>query len=117
VWSRRGLLDCLIQYELFGWTGIVPESCSNTKVMIPVNAAPFLWGWPNLLLQRFADAGSEVILLGPYGAGDPGTAGLDDVDMIAQIPEGFPGYVWTNRIELVGPALKALPLAQITPAP
>jgi len=117
VWSRRGLVDCLIQYELLGWMGIVPESCSNTKVMIPINAAPFLWGWPNLLLQRFADAGSAVILLGPYGAGDPGTAGLDDLEMIDQIPEGFQGYVWTNRIELVGPALKALPLAQITPAP
>lgn len=116
-WSRRGLVDCLLQYELFGWTGIVPESCSNTKVMIPINVAPFLWGWPNLLLHRFADAGSEVILLGPFGAGDPGTAGIDDLDTLAQVPDGFSGYVWTNRIELIGPALKGLPLAQIAPAP
>jgi len=105
VWSRRGLMDCLLQYELLGWTGMVPEPCRNTKVMVPVNLAPFLWGWPNLFLARLQEAGSEVILLGPYGAGDPGTAGVDDLDTLAGIPAGFTGYVWTNRIELIGPAL------------
>lgn len=105
VWSRRGLVDCIIQYELMGWAGVVPDACRDTKVMIPINVAPFLWGWPNLLLSRLADAGSEVILLGPYGAGDPGTAGIDDLDTLAQVPSGFPGYVWTNRIEVIGPAL------------
>lgn len=105
VWSRRGLVDCLVQYELLGWAGIVPEACRDTRVMIPINVAPFLWGWPNLLLTRLRDAGSEVILLGPYGAGDPGTAGIDDVVTLEQVPEDFSGYIWTNRIEIIGPAL------------
>ena len=117
VWSRRGLVDCLGQYLALGWTGMVPAACRQTKVMIPINIAPWLWGWPNLLQQRLADAGSEIILLGPYGAGDPGTAGIDDIETLAQLPPGFDGYVWTNRIEDIGPALKGIEPVQIPPPP
>ena len=102
VWSRRGLVDCLLQYEGLGWLGIVPHACRNTKVMLPVNLAPFVWGWPNLFLERMRDAGSEVILLGPYTAGDPGTAGIDTPEQLAQVPESFIGYIWTNKIETIG---------------
>lgn len=113
VWSRKGMVDCLLQYFGIGWTGYVPEACRNTKVMLPLNVAPFVWGWPNLFLQRLWDAGSEVILLGPYAPGDPGTAGIDTLEQLAQVPPAFTGYLWTNRIELIGPAaaqLRAKPL-------
>jgi glycerophosphoryl diester phosphodiesterase len=103
VWSRRGLVDCLLQYEGLGWLGIVPDACRNTMVMLPVNVAPFVWGWPNLFLERMRSAGSEVILLGPYGAGDPGTAGIDTPEQLTQVPDGFSGYIWTNKIEVIGP--------------
>lgn len=106
VWSRRGLMDCLIQYAGYGWTGIVPAPCRDTYVMVPVNLAPWLWGWPNLFQQRMAEAGSEIILLGPFEAGDPGTAGVDDLETLADVPAGFSGYVWTNKIERIGPALR-----------
>jgi len=108
VWSRRGLVDCLLQYMGLGWTGHVPEACRSTRVMVPLNVAPFLWGWPNLFLQRLHDAGSEVILLGPYAAGDPGTAGIDTLEELAGVPRDFVGYIWTNRIEIIGPAAAAL---------
>ena len=117
VWSRRGLVDCLTQYVGLGWTGFVPEACRNTQVMIPINVAPWLWGWPNLLQARLREAGSEIILLGPFGAGDPGTAGIDDLETLAMVPADFDGYVWTNRIELIGPALKNLPAPALPPAP
>jgi glycerophosphoryl diester phosphodiesterase len=117
VWSRRGVIDCLTQYMGLGWTGFVPEACRDTKVMIPINIAPWLWGWPNLLQQRLAGVGSEIILLGPYGAGDPGTAGIDDLETLAQVPRDFSGYAWTNRIERIGPAWKGIPSAQIPPVP
>jgi glycerophosphoryl diester phosphodiesterase len=107
VWSRRGLVDCLVQYGALGWSGYMPAACSNTKVMLPLNVAPFVWGWPNLFLERMRNAGSEVILLGPTGAGDPGTAGIDTLEQLAQVPAGFDGYLWTNRIEIIGPALAA----------
>lgn len=50
-----------------------------------------------------AQAGSEVILLGPYTSGDPGTAGIDTPELLAQAPDDFAGYIWTNRIETIGP--------------
>lgn len=105
VWSRRGLVDCLAQYVGLGWTGYVPDACRNTMVMLPINVAPWVWGWPNLFIERMQSVGSEVILLGPYGAGDPGTAGIDTLDVLAQVPPQFDGYIWTNRIEVIGPAM------------
>jgi glycerophosphoryl diester phosphodiesterase len=107
IWSKRGLVDCLLGYEGLGWAGVIPEACKNTKVMVPLNVAPFVWGWPNLFLERMRKAGSEVILLGPYGAGDPGTAGVDTAEQLAEVPDGFSGYIWTNKIETIGPLAKA----------
>lgn len=106
AWTRGGLKQCLLRYAALGWTGHVPAACRDTVVMVPINIAPWLWGWPNRFQQRMADAGSEIILLGPYSSGDPGTAGLDDVDLLRRIPANFGGYIWTNRIEIIGPALK-----------
>ena len=107
VWSRGGMVDCLLQYEGLGWTGYVPDACRDTMVMLPINLAPFVWGWPYLFLERIHNAGSAVILTGPYGPGDPGTAGIDTIELLKQVPEHFDGYVWTNRIELIGPTLAA----------
>ena len=75
AWSRKGLMACLLQYEGYGWTGIVPPACHNTMVMVPINFAGWLWGWPNRFIQRMKDVGSEVILIGPYASGDPGHLG------------------------------------------
>jgi glycerophosphoryl diester phosphodiesterase len=107
AWSRKGLMACLLQYEGYGWTGIVPPACHNTMVMVPINFAWALWGWPNRFLQRMKDAGSEVILIGPYAAGDPGTTGVDTPEDAAAIPDQFPGLVWTNEIATIAPILRA----------
>lgn len=106
AWSNRRQIDCVLQYAGLGWTGYVPEACRNTSVMLPINIAPFLWGWPNLLIQRFHGAGSSVILIGPYESGDAGTSGIDTLELLEQVPPDFDGYVWTNKIELIGPALR-----------
>lgn len=105
AFSSRDVMNCLLQYLALGWTGYMPDICKNTAVMVPVNLAWLAWGWPNLFIQRMRDAGSEVILLGPYETGDPGTNGIDTIDELAQVPDGFAGYIWTNKIELIGPAV------------
>lgn len=107
TFASRSVRDCLLQYLAFGWTGHVPDPCRNTAIMIPINFAWLAWGWPSLFIQRMRDAGSEVILVGPYAAGDPGTDGIDSPEELAQVPVGFTGYLWTNTIELIGPALAA----------
>lgn len=97
---------CLIEYLAVGWTGIVPEPCKNRLVAIPANYSWALWGWPNRFQQRMVDAGSKIILLGPMGLDDPGSTGIDTLEQTSMIPTDFDGYVWTNRIELIGPHLK-----------
>lgn len=106
AWSRRSMAQCLGRYAALGWTGIVPKACQQTTVVVPVNLAPWLWGWPHLMQQRLRAAGSAIVLLGPYEAGDVGSAGIDTLEQLAQVPGGFDGHVWTNRIEVIGPALR-----------
>lgn len=105
-WTRRGLVDCLGRYIALGWSGYVPQACRGTMVMVPVNVAPWLWGWPNLFQQRMREAGTGIILLGPYSSGDSGTSGIDTAEDARRVPTPFDGYVWTNRIETIGPMLR-----------
>lgn len=106
-YTRQSITSCLVDYELTGWTGLVPDSCHNAIVLVPANFAWAVWGWPHKFTRRMEAAGSKVILVGPIENGDFGTRGIDSADELHYVPEGFGGYVWTNRIELIGPALKA----------
>jgi glycerophosphoryl diester phosphodiesterase len=84
AFASRDTMQCLLQYLALGWTGYVPEPCRGTAVMVPINLAWLVWGWPNLFLERMRSVGSEVILLGPYTAGDAGTSGIDTPELLAQ---------------------------------
>lgn len=98
-YTVRSAKDCLLGYLALGWSGHVPATCRNTLVPVPVNYAFLLWGWPEKFYNRMRAAGSDVILLGAYEKGDTGSAGIDDVATWAMVPAGFPGFIWTNRIE------------------
>lgn len=104
--TRPSVERCVKRYLLTGWTGLMPAACENTIVAVPVNATPWLWGWPNLLRQRFHAVGSEVILTGPTALTRPRTSGLDSSAHLLSVPVSFDGYIWTDRIEIIGPALK-----------
>lgn len=101
-YSKKPVMRCLLTYMAVGWSGYVPPACRNTYALVPVNVAPWLWGWPNRFMARMKGEGSEVILLGRYSSGDPGAPGVDDEAALAAVPRSFDGYVWTNRIERVG---------------
>lgn len=103
-YDRASTMACLTRYLGYGWTGLVPEACKNTLVIVPGNYAAFLWGWPDRFAARMRSAGSEIILLGPYHGGDF-TTGIDTINDLELVPPRFSGYVWTNRIETIGPAL------------
>lgn len=98
-YTRTSAKECLLSYLATGWSGHVPASCRNRLLPVPVNYAPLLWGWPVRFVERMQAAGSDVILLGPYGKGDPGSAGIDSLEEWKDVPKNFPGLVWTNRIE------------------
>jgi glycerophosphoryl diester phosphodiesterase len=103
-YDKKSSVSCLGQYLAYGWTGIVPGACKDALVIVPANYAWMMWGWPYRFADRMRDAGSEIILLGPYEGGGF-TSGIDLAGQVDLVPENFDGYVWTNRIETIGPLL------------
>ena len=104
LWPRR-LKQCLIRYAAFGWTGRVPSKCQRNMLMVPINFAPWLWGWPNRFLQRMEKVGTSVFLIGDY-RGEGFSRGFDDPDRLKELPSDYAGGIWTDRIDLIGPALE-----------
>jgi glycerophosphoryl diester phosphodiesterase len=110
VFSRESLAACLKGYIATGWLGLVPQACRNAVALVPINIAPWLWGWPHRFMNRFDAAGAQVFVLGPYRGGGF-TTGLDTPQDLERLPDGFSGGIWTNEIELVGRAFKRPPIA------
>lgn len=102
--SRSSLKSCLLGYLALGWSGHVPESCSRSMVLVPVNAAPFAWGWPHRFQRRLQEAGSEMFVVGPYGGGF--TTGIDTPEDLGRLPAGYSGGIWTNEIAWCAKAVR-----------
>ena len=98
--SRSSLKACLLRYIAYGWTGVVPEACRSMAVFVPINIAPWLWGWPNRLLDRMASVDSAVFVVGPYDGGEFST-GIDSTADLERLPDGYSAGVLTNEIESV----------------
>jgi hypothetical protein len=85
--------------------GSVPESCANGVMLLTLDELGFtLWGWPNRFLDRTAKANTAVIIAQDVAGGK--IKGLTDVRQYGEIASGFNGYVWVDRIEELGPALR-----------
>ncbi|GGE51240.1 glycerophosphoryl diester phosphodiesterase [Agaricicola taiwanensis] len=103
--SRETLKACLLSYIGYGWTGVVPGACRNTIVYVPINVAPWLWGWPDRFLCRTESAGSGVFVIGPYHGGDF-SSGIDTPDDLARLLAGYSGGIMTNDIETIAEATR-----------
>lgn len=103
--TRPRLKSCLLRYFALGWSGYVPEACRRAMLTVPANVAPWLWGWPNRFLQRIARVDTLVVLIGDYN-GEGFSNGFNDPALIAELPTDYSGAIWTDRIDLLGPALK-----------
>ncbi|UXN66141.1 glycerophosphodiester phosphodiesterase family protein (plasmid) [Phyllobacterium sp. A18/5-2] len=104
--SRTSLKGCLLRYIAYGWTGAMPDECYSMPVFVPINVAPWLWGWPNRFLDRVNSVGSIVFVVGPYHGGDFST-GMDNIEELSRLPEGYDGGVLTNEIEMVASWLRS----------
>lgn len=104
-YTRGSVRRCLVRYLALGWSGYVPASCRDTLVAVPIDYSPYLWGWPHRFTSRMRRAGTEVIVLGPLDA-TGFSSGIDDADMLARVPAHFDGFVWTNRIDVIGPVAR-----------
>lgn len=105
MFSPGSVANCLLRYIAYGWTGIVPAACRNSPEWIPINAAPWLWGWPNLFLNRMEATHTFVIVMGAYPAHEisPGVDTLEDSD---RLPADYDGGIWTNEVERISSHLR-----------
>ncbi len=71
--------------------------------MTPSNYVPLLWGWPHRLARRLEAADSALVVIGPRLSGDRFSRGVDDRETVEELGR-FAGLIWTNRIEVLGPA-------------
>lgn len=98
VLSASRLKDALIKYELLGWTGYIPDEIKNIEIHIPLKYARFLWGWPNKFVERMDSVNTKVVIVEGNGKW---SEGFDTKESLENIPEGYSGYVWTNRIDKI----------------
>jgi glycerophosphoryl diester phosphodiesterase len=69
-------------------------------LFVPINVAPWLWGWPNKFMKRMSAVSSPVIAMGPYPAREI-SPGLDTREQLGRLPEGYSGGIWTNEVDMV----------------
>ena len=107
VLTKRQTLDCTYGYVLWGWLDRVPSACRGAIVVVPLNLRHLAWGWPNRFLVRMQKAGATVYLGGDADFKRGSVDGLDSDDQLRKVPPDWKGGVITDRIEVVGPLLKA----------
>ena len=101
---KHSAKECTRDYVLYGWTSIIPESCRDGTLIVPLNFQWAFWGWPNRTIQRMDKVGARVLIVAPYG--EDGHMGLTLPEQLGEIPSSFKGYVWVDDIWTVGPALR-----------
>lgn len=102
---KTGAMACSKDYVTWGWTGIVPESCRNGVLAIPINYQWAFWGWPDRLIARMDSVGARIIVFGPHESGEA-NEGLTTPQQLAKVPASFNGYIWVEDIREIGPALR-----------
>jgi glycerophosphoryl diester phosphodiesterase len=101
--SRALVKDCLIDYAATGWTGHVPDSCRHLELPLPAGYGRWLWGWPNLFVERMRSVDTRVVLVRSVGGW---SAGFDTAADVAGLPDGWTGGIWTNRVDVTAPLVR-----------
>jgi glycerophosphoryl diester phosphodiesterase len=96
--SKAMMKKCLVRYAATGWTGHIPADCRNTQLHLPQHYGRYLWGWPNRFTERMSEAGTRVILTADGG---DFSAGFDAPADLENVPNGWSGGIWTNRMDLL----------------
>lgn len=104
--TKPQLKTCITRYALLGWSGHVPAECARSVILIPSNYARWLWGWPNVFVERMARVGSDVFVAGPL-EGDGTSQGIDRESDLRVIPSNFAGGIWTNRVDRIAPLIRS----------
>jgi glycerophosphoryl diester phosphodiesterase len=103
AFSKAEMKKCTLDYMKVGWSTTLPASCAGSVIGVPINYRHLVWGWPNRFLERMRQSNTTVVFLGDI-ENENGAPGITDPDDLKAIPTGFNGLIWTDAIELVGPA-------------
>ncbi|MET7424573.1 glycerophosphodiester phosphodiesterase family protein [Dactylosporangium sp. NPDC005555] len=101
--SRAIIKECLLDYAGVAWTGHVPDSCRHRELPLPARYGRWLWGWPHLFVARMRSVDTRVVLV--RGEGD-WSAGFDTAADVAELPDGWTGGIWTNRVDVLAPLVR-----------
>ncbi|ATP40605.1 glycerophosphodiester phosphodiesterase [Solibacillus sp. R5-41] len=96
--TKAMMKEALLKYELIGWTGYIPKELHNMELHLPLNYAKYLWGWPNKFVDRMASVNTRVVIVEGNGKW---SEGFDTKGSLEKIPEGYQGYIWTNRVDRI----------------
>jgi glycerophosphoryl diester phosphodiesterase len=108
VWSDHAAARCFFGYLRTGWLGRVPRDCDDGMIIVPIEQATLLWGWPNRFLQRMDEHHTRVMLIGKIqSVSSKRFSRLDTPEELLEVPRGFGGLIWTDRIGVIGPLAAA----------
>ncbi|MNO49597.1 Glycerophosphoryl diester phosphodiesterase precursor [compost metagenome] len=96
--TKTKMKKALLKYEWIGWTGYIPKELHNMELHLPLNYAKYLWGWPNKFVDRMESVNTRVVIVEGNGKW---SEGFDTKASLEKIPEGFQGYIWTNRVDKI----------------
>ncbi len=106
TWSAKSAAQCLTSYMATGWVGHVPRVCDKGIVIVPIDQANLLWGWPDRFLARMRGHHTEVMLIGKLDSLATGQfSRLNTLQELSRVPAGFDGSIWTDRVTVIGPAV------------
>ena len=93
--GRDRLKQCAKRFIWGLGVGPLPDACRAGDITLPPRATPYIWGWPNRFLSNARASGSRVF----FYLNRP-----EEGREVLEIP--VDGVV-TDRIEIIGPWLKA----------
>ncbi|MFJ7738339.1 glycerophosphodiester phosphodiesterase family protein [Lysinibacillus sp. NPDC097287] len=96
--TKTMMINALLKYELVGWTGYIPKELHNMELHLPLKYAKYLWGWPNKFIDRMESVNTRVVIVEGNGKW---SEGFDTTESLEKIPEGYQGYIWTNRVDRI----------------
>jgi glycerophosphoryl diester phosphodiesterase len=107
VWSAHSSAHCLLGYLELGWMNHVPAVCDDAIIIVPLAQRNLVWGWPYRFLTRMREHRTEVMLIGRIdGLSGANFSRLDATEEVSLLPAAFDGSIWTDRIDVIGRALK-----------
>ncbi|MGD7045829.1 glycerophosphodiester phosphodiesterase family protein [Jeotgalibacillus proteolyticus] len=96
--TKDMMISALVKYELAGWTGYIPKDLHNMELHVPLKYAKVLWGWPAKFIDRMESVNTRVVIVEGNGKW---SEGFDTKESLEKIPEGYQGYIWTNRVDSI----------------